>query len=112
MTQQGPGYTGMHQGSGFSSGSSPVAVAGGGMMPGGAFAMGGGMDQSPPLVQQLGVSIDSLARLFRADADTEFEQPVWMVINLQVRKVCRCSLCLSFLSCVLFSGCANLQGGG
>jgi len=33
-----------------------------------------GVEQHPPLVQQLGVSVESLSRLFRADADTEFEQ--------------------------------------
>jgi hypothetical protein len=27
----------------------------------------------------------SLMRLFRADAEAEFEQTVWMVLNLQVR---------------------------
>lgn len=33
-----------------------------------------GVEQHPALVQQLGVSVESLSRLFRADADTEFEQ--------------------------------------
>jgi hypothetical protein len=29
----------------------------------------------------LGVNVGSLVRLFRADAEAEFEQPVWMVIT-------------------------------
>jgi hypothetical protein len=57
----------------FSSNLSPTGPMGGAMLSAGAFA--GGLDQqSPPLVQQLGVSVDSLARLFKAEADTEFEQ--------------------------------------
>jgi hypothetical protein len=39
----------------------------------------------PLLARELGVSVGSLMRLFRADAEAEFEQPVWMVVNLQVR---------------------------
>lgn len=38
----------------------------------------------PPLTRELGVSISSLARLFTADGRHDFEQPVWMVVNLQV----------------------------
>lgn len=39
----------------------------------------------PPLACELGVTADTLSRLFRADAEAEYEQPVWMVVNLQVR---------------------------
>jgi hypothetical protein len=44
---------------------------------------GGG---SCPLARELGVSLSSLVRLFTADRSDEFDQPVWMVVNLQVRR--------------------------
>jgi len=37
----------------------------------------------PPLAVALGVSVASLERLFRAGGQHDFEQPVWMVVNLQ-----------------------------
>ncbi|KAF8055283.1 PAS2 [Scenedesmus sp. PABB004] len=37
----------------------------------------------PPLARELGVRVGALVRLFRADAEAEHEQPVWMVVNLQ-----------------------------
>ncbi|WIA24133.1 hypothetical protein OEZ85_013728 [Tetradesmus obliquus] len=37
----------------------------------------------PLLARELGVSVGSLGRLFRAEAEADFEQPVWMVVNLQ-----------------------------
>jgi hypothetical protein len=40
---------------------------------------------SCPLARELGVSLASLVRLFTADRSDEFDQPVWMVVNLQVR---------------------------
>eukprot|EP00775_Hariotina_reticulata_P007291 gene7291-7504_t len=52
--------------------------------PGGAAAgSDDGTLEVPPLARELGVSCASLIRLFRADADAEYEQPVWMVVNLQ-----------------------------
>jgi len=36
------------------------------------------------LLSELGVSQDSLQRLLTAGCDDEFEQPAWMVVNLQV----------------------------
>jgi hypothetical protein len=53
----------------------------------GAAAAAGSDDgtlELPPLAREMGVSCASLIRLFRADADAEYEQPVWMVVNLQV----------------------------
>jgi hypothetical protein len=40
------------------------------------------------LLAELGISMESLQRLLTADSSTadEFEQPVWMVVNLQVCK--------------------------
>jgi hypothetical protein len=49
--------------------------------PTGAAGGGGG---EPPLARSLGVSVASLERLFRADGAQDWEQPVWMVVNLQV----------------------------
>lgn len=43
------------------------------------------------LVRELGVSMASLLRLFTAGFEAEFEQPVWMVVNLQVRKGSGCA---------------------
>jgi hypothetical protein len=37
------------------------------------------------LLSELGVSLESLQRLLTADCADEFDQPVWMVVNLQVR---------------------------
>lgn len=45
----------------------------------------GGGDALPPLARELNVSVASLIRLFKADIDVDYEQPVWMVVNLQVR---------------------------
>lgn len=39
---------------------------------------------SKSLASRLDVSLSSLERLFRADTQQDFEQPVWMVVNLQV----------------------------
>eukprot|EP00877_Chromochloris_zofingiensis_P010870 jgi/Chrzof1/6036/Cz17g03070.t1 len=43
----------------------------------------GGGDALPPLARELNVSVASLIRLFKADIDVDYEQPVWMVVNLQ-----------------------------
>jgi len=37
----------------------------------------------PSLVRELGVTLASLERLFRAEGRHDYEQPVWMVVNLQ-----------------------------
>ncbi|KIZ05139.1 hypothetical protein MNEG_2822 [Monoraphidium neglectum] len=50
---------------------------------GGAAPVGGAEDEAPPLVRELGVSLESMERLFTADTQQEFKQPVWMVVNLQ-----------------------------
>jgi hypothetical protein len=49
---------------------------------GGSSSSSGG--ELPLLARELGVSVASLGRLFRAEAEADFEQPVWMVVNLQV----------------------------
>jgi hypothetical protein len=53
---------------------------------------GSGTEQQPQaaaatadLLSELGVSMESLQRLLTADCADEFDQPVWMVVNLQVR---------------------------
>jgi hypothetical protein len=51
-----------------------------------AGSSGGGVDPQATLnlLAELGVSFESLQRLLTADRCDEFEQPVWMVVNLQV----------------------------
>lgn len=44
---------------------------------------GAGVEE-PLLARELGVTMESMARLFRVDGRHAFEQPVWMVVNLQV----------------------------
>jgi hypothetical protein len=59
-------------------------------------AAAGGDDPEPALARELGVTLPSLERLFRAEGRHDFEQPVWMVVNLQVRagpgRACACRL--------------------
>jgi hypothetical protein len=83
---------------GFSFGS-PAAPAGAAVAasaPAVAEGTGGGDDDGsskaaeaeaegePALARELGVTVASLDRLFCAGRRHEFEQPVWMVVNLQV----------------------------
>jgi hypothetical protein len=49
-----------------------------------AAAAAGTAEGDPPLVLELGVSLAALERLFTAEGRHDFEQPVWMVVNLQV----------------------------
>jgi hypothetical protein len=51
---------------------------------GGGAAADAAEDEAPQLVRELGVSLESMERLFTADTQQEFKQPVWMVVNLQV----------------------------
>lgn len=54
------------------------------------------------ILDELGVSLESLQRLLTADYTDAFEQPVWMVVNLQVCVLMPCTL----LSCsVWFEAC-------
>ncbi|WIA44621.1 hypothetical protein OEZ86_007339 [Tetradesmus obliquus] len=70
---------------------SPAAAAaakqGAGKLAAAAAAEAGSSSSSssevPLLARELGVSVGSLGRLFRAEAEADFEQPVWMVVNLQ-----------------------------
>jgi hypothetical protein len=41
-------------------------------------------DEQPSILKELGVSLDSLLRLLTGDCNVESQQPVWMVVNLQV----------------------------
>jgi hypothetical protein len=40
--------------------------------------------QAPSILKELGVSGSSLVRLLTGDCAVESQQPVWMVVNLQV----------------------------
>jgi hypothetical protein len=69
---------------------SQCALWQGGDMSGAGTARQGSEEAgAPALAMELGVPMDTLLRLFTADALTEFEQPVWMVVNLQASAACR-----------------------
>jgi hypothetical protein len=59
---------------------------------------GSGPEQQPQaaaaaaagLLSELGVSMESLQRLLTADCVDKFDQPVWMVVNLQVGACMSC----------------------
>lgn len=44
----------------------------------------GRLSELPALVRELGASLQSLRRLFSGGASDQVQQPVWMVVNLQV----------------------------
>jgi len=50
-------------------------------------AAGEGACEVPGMLQELDVSLDSLNRLLTGDCPVDTQQPVWMVINLQVSQV-------------------------
>jgi hypothetical protein len=86
----GPGSTLEAAAGGSSCGDAAAAPAAGGAAAAGGTAAAGdpAADAEPLLARELGVTAASLARLFRADGKHDFEQPVWMVVNLQVRTGC------------------------
>jgi len=66
----------------------PAVVAEQGAAADGGVGAGGGDDGGaeggePALARDLGVTLASLDRLFRSNGKRDFEQPVWMVVNLQ-----------------------------
>jgi hypothetical protein len=66
----------------------PLRAAAAAAEPAGPAGSSSSSSEVPLLARELGVSVGSLMRLFRADAEAEFEQPVWMVVNLQVIVCC------------------------
>lgn len=54
------------------------------------------------ILDELGVSLESLQRLLTADYTDAFEQPVWMVVNLQV---CVFMPCMLLSASVCFEAC-------